>query len=91
MREAEFSLVALPGNLKHDVSAIPFGLVLNKVDAGVRDMPDDFFAGHQFGDLVGAAVKVFVVELKLCAEFVGAAFDLFRPPPTDVVDGVPNP
>jgi hypothetical protein len=35
------------------------------------------FTGYQFNDLLGAAVKVFIVELKLSTECVGTNVDFF--------------
>jgi len=40
-------------------------------------MPYNFLAWYQFSDLLGAAVKIFVVELKLCTEFVGTTVNFF--------------
>ncbi len=71
MRKADFGFVAYLGDLKDNVGAIPLGLVFDKVKLGIRYMPYDFLARYQFRDLLGAAVKVFVVELKLSIEFVG--------------------
>jgi hypothetical protein len=77
VRKAEFGLVVLPGDLKDDVSAFPLGLVFDKVNVAVQDMPYDFLTWYQFNDLLGAAVKVFVVELKLSTEFVGTTVNFF--------------
>ncbi len=72
MGEAQFSLRALPLDLEDDVSAVPFGLVLNEIDVAVHDVPDDFLVWHQLGDLLGGAVQVLVSIRKLDTEFVGA-------------------
>jgi len=88
VRKTKFGLATLPGDLEDNVSAIPLGLVFDKVDAGLWDMPYDLLSWHPFGDLVGAEVKFFVVELKFSTEFVSSAFDFFRPPSTNVVDGI---
>ena len=77
MRKAEFGFAALPGDLKDNLGAIPLGLVFDKVKSGFRHMPYNFLARYQFGDLLGAAVKVFVVELELSTEFVGVTVNLF--------------
>jgi len=50
---------------------------LDKVKLRIRYMPYNFLAWYQFSDLLGAAVKVFVVELKLCTEFVGTTVNFF--------------
>ncbi len=71
MREAEFGLVVLPGDLKYNVRAVPLGLVFDKVDLAVYDMPYDSLPWNDFGDLVGTAVNAFVVELKLSTQLVG--------------------
>src|SRR5512147_2284340 len=86
--ETDLGLVALPGDLEDHVRAVPLGLVLDEVDARVRDVPDDPLARHQLGDLLGAAVEPLVAVGELRAELVGAPVDLPRPPPTHVVDGV---
>jgi hypothetical protein len=75
MRKADFGLAALLGDLKDNVSAFPLSLVFDKVDLGVKDVPHDFLAGHQFSDLLGAAVNVLVSVRKLGTEFIGTAFD----------------
>jgi hypothetical protein len=77
VREAEVGFVAFLGDLKDNVGAIPLSLVFDKVESGVRYMSYNFLAWYQFSDLLGAAVKVFVVELKLSTEFVGSSFDFF--------------
>src|SRR5262249_9642165 len=48
----------------------------------------DLLTRYEFSDLLRAAVKVFVVKLELGTEFVGATFNFFRPPPSNVVDRV---
>jgi hypothetical protein len=63
--------VALAGCPQDNVSAFPLGLVFDKANVAVRDMPYDSLTWYQFSDLLGASVKVFVVELKLGTEFVG--------------------
>src|ERR1017187_10585495 len=88
VRKAKFGFVAFRGDLKDNVGAIPLGLVFDKVKLGIRYMPYDFLARRQFRDPLGAAVKVLVVELKFSAELVGVTLNFFRPPPTNVVDGV---
>jgi hypothetical protein len=40
-------------------------------------MPYGFLARYQFRDLLGAAVKVLVVELKLITKFVGTTVNFF--------------
>jgi hypothetical protein len=68
VREAEFSPVALPGNLKDNVSACPLSLVFDEGNLAVQDMPYDFRAWNQCSDLLRAAVKVSGAEEKLSAE-----------------------
>src|SRR5262249_3242220 len=88
VRKAELGLVVLPGDLKDNVSAFPLSLVFDKVNVALQDMPYDFLTRYEFSDFVGAAVQVFVVELKLGAEFIGNTVNFLRPPPTNVVDRV---
>jgi hypothetical protein len=47
------------------------------VNVAVQNMQYDFLTWYQFSDLLGAAVKVFVVELKLSTEFVGTTVNFF--------------
>ena len=77
MRKAEFGLVVFPGDLKDNVSAFPLGLVFDKVELGIRYMPYDFLSRYKFRDLLGTAMNVFVVKLKLGSEFVGTTVDFF--------------
>ena len=72
MCKAKLGLAVLLGNLKDNVSAVPLGLVFDKVNMAVQDMPYDFLAWHQFSNLLGGAVKVFVAIRKLSTEIVGA-------------------
>ncbi len=65
VREAEFSPVVLPGNLKDNVSACPLGLVFDQVNLAIQDMPNDLIARHEFRDLLRAEVNVARLELKL--------------------------
>jgi hypothetical protein len=76
VRKAEFGFFALPVDLKNNVGPGPLSFVFDKVKFGFRYMPYDFLARHKFSDLLGAAVKVLVVELKLSTEFIGATVDL---------------
>ena len=69
--------VAFHGDLKDNVGAFPLALVFDKVKSGIRYMPYDFLSRYQFGDLLSAAVKIFVVELKLSTEFVGTTVNFF--------------
>ena len=73
MRKTDFGLAALLGDLKDNVSAVPLVLVFDKVNVALHDMPYDFLTWHQFSDLLGGFVKVFVAVLKLSTEFVGTA------------------
>jgi len=74
--EAQFSLRALLRDLEDDISAVPFGLVLHEIDVAVEDVPDDFLARHQLGDLLGGAVQVLLSVRKFGTEFVGATVNL---------------
>src|SRR5262249_32224359 len=42
--EADFRLVALPGDLEHDVRALPLLQLLHEFQAGVIHVPDDLLA-----------------------------------------------
>jgi hypothetical protein len=67
----------LPSLLISKTTSVPVhSVVFDKVKFGFRYMPYDFLARHKFSDLLGAAVKVLVVELKLSTEFIGATVDL---------------
>src|SRR5262245_30397956 len=90
MRKVQFGLIALPSDLEDNFRAIPFGLVFDEVEMAVRNTPYNFLPSHRFGDLLGAAVNVFVLEPKLIGAFLGGTFNLFRPPPPNVVYGVKN-
>lgn len=57
MGEADLGLVPLLGDLEDDVRAVPLALVLDEVEARVRDVPDDPLARYQLGDLLGCAVR----------------------------------
>src|SRR5512135_1496108 len=87
VREAHRRLAVLLANLEHDVRALPLGLVVDEVEAGIRDVPDHPFARHQVSDLLRTAVDVLVAVGELGAETVGTAGDLSRPPRPHVVDG----
>src|SRR6202142_3185051 len=71
VRKAKLGFVSLSGDLKDNLGALPLRLVFDESKLGLRYVPHDFLARHQFRDLLGAAVNVLVVELKLSAEFVG--------------------
>ena len=53
-------------------------------------MPYDLVPRHEFCGLLGAEVKIFVVELKLSTEFVGTTVNLLRPPSANTMDGFEN-
>ena len=76
MREAKFGPAILLANFENNVSAVPFGLVLDEIEHCVRDMPPDPLAPHEFGDLLSATVNILVAVRELSAEFAGAALDV---------------
>jgi hypothetical protein len=88
VREAEFGLVVLLDDLKDNVGAFPLSAVFDKANLAVQDMPYDLPARYEFSDLLSATVKVFMAELELSTKLVGAALNVFRPPPTHIVDGI---
>src|SRR5215510_9947468 len=90
MRKVQFRLIALRSDLEDNFRAIPFGLVFDEVEMAVRNTPYDFLPPHRFGDLLCAAVNVFMLESKLIEAFLAGTFDLFRPPPPNVIYGVKN-
>ena len=90
MRKVEFGLVVLRSDLKDNVSAVPLSLVSDKVNAAAQDMPYDLVPRHEFSDLLGAEVKIFVVELKLSTELVGTTVNFLRPPFANMMDGFEN-
>ena len=73
MRKAEFGLTVLPGDLKDNVSAVPLGSVLDKVDVAVHDMPDDLLAWHSFSNPLSGVMDVLTAVLELGTELVGAS------------------
>jgi len=75
VRKANFGFVTLLGNFKDNVSAIPLGLVRNKVEVVVQDMPYDFLAGDEFGDFECATVNVLVMVIKHGTEFAGVTLN----------------
>jgi hypothetical protein len=86
MGETQLVLVAFLDDLKDDVSAVPLGLILDEIDAGVGRAPDDPFAGDPFRNLVPAAVKFFEAVGELRAETVGGSFNISFPPFANIVD-----
>ena len=85
--EADFRLVAVGGDFKHNFRVRPLGLVLGEIEVVIHNKPDDFLVGHRFYHFHRAPMRVFVVILPHIAEICGAAFDVFRPPATGVGDG----
>jgi hypothetical protein len=53
-------------------------------------VPYDLLPRHEFSDLLGAEVKIFVVDLKLSTEFVGTTVNFLRPPSANIIDGFEN-
>ena len=76
MRKADFGLVVFSVDLKDNVSAIPLGLVFDKVEAAVKDMPHYFLTRHKFGNLLSTAVKVFETIGKHSAELIGTTLNI---------------
>jgi len=89
MRKANFCIVALLGDVKYNVGALPLALVFYKAKVVVYNVPNNLLIWNKFGNFDGAAVNVFVVVLKL-TELVGVAIDFFRPPSANIVNGVEN-
>src|ERR1017187_3561182 len=85
--EADFRLVAVCGDSKHNFRVRPLGLVLSEIEVVVHNKPDDFLVGHHFCHSHCATVHVFVTIGPLIAEVCRAAFDVFPPPSTNIVDG----
>src|SRR5262249_16059588 len=74
--KAEFGLAFFPGDLEHDVGAVPGGRVLRKADVAVHDVPDDLLAWHPFGNALSRGVHVLITVRELRTEPVGAPVNL---------------
>jgi hypothetical protein len=86
--KSQFGLAVLSGDLEDNLGAGPLRFVSNKIQLAVRDMPDGFLAVDYFSDFLDAAVYLFVLKFELDARLVGTAVKFFRPPATNVVDGI---
>src|SRR5215831_5219257 len=75
VRKAQLGLSVLSGDLKSNVRADPLLLVLDEVQMSVQHAPHDFLTRHEFGDLLGALVKVLVTVGKHRTELVGGTID----------------
>ncbi|MNL49849.1 hypothetical protein D3C87_1728130 [compost metagenome] len=89
MRETNFCRVVLLGDFKDNIGILPFALVCYEVEKVVHNVPNNPPPRNKLSNFEGAAVNVLVVMLKF-AKFVGSAFNIFRPPSADVIDGGEN-
>jgi hypothetical protein len=90
MRKAELGLAVLSADLKDNVSADPFGLVFDKGQFGVSNMPHNLLAGNEFRYLLGGLVYVLVAICEFGAKPAGIAVELSGPPAANVVDCFEN-
>src|ERR1017187_6314809 len=90
MRKAQLGLAGLLDDFKNNVSTDPLGLVLEKGQVGVRNMPHYLPARNQFRHVLPGDVKVLVAVSEFGANLVGIAHDLSRPPTANVVDCIEN-
>jgi hypothetical protein len=88
--EADFRLVVLFGDLKADSRAHPLGLVLNIVHMVLQDEPLHLFVRDALDDPELGIVDIPDAIRELVADIGVAAFDVFAPPFTNVVDGLEN-
>ena len=75
---------------KIDFCPLPLSFVFGEIEIVVQYEPRDFLPGDELGYFHLAAMNIFVMIGELSPEFVGRAFNFFRPPPTNVIDGFEN-
>ena len=69
MRKSNFGFAIFFGYVEADLSAVPFGFVLNEIKTAVGNQPNNFFTRQHFHQFVLAvmmgwvAVSKFVIEL----------------------------
>lgn len=88
MREVDLGLALLRRDFEGDLRANPFIRVLEALEFGVDDEPDDFLAGHKFADPLLGVVDARVAIGELVAQPLAFAVDLSCPPSANVVDRV---
>jgi hypothetical protein len=60
---------------------------LREIEVTIQNQPDDFLAANTFGYFRLAAMGAPVAICELGADVVGASFNFFRPPSTNIIDG----
>jgi hypothetical protein len=70
-----FRFFTLLGDFKDNVCVGPLGLVFDKVEVVLQNVPNDFLARYEFGDFECTTVNVLVVVIKHSAEFVGVSLN----------------
>jgi hypothetical protein len=66
--EADFRLAVFPRDLKNDLCAVPFGLVLGKIQIGIEGKPNDFLVGNDFDQFLLGIMNVLVTIRELVTE-----------------------
>ena len=90
MCKVELGLAALSDDLKNNVGADPFGLIFDKGQFSVRNMPHNLLAGNEFRYLLCGLVHVLVAVREFGAKPGGVTVDFSRPPAANVVDCLEN-
>ena len=88
MRKSNFGFAIFFGYVEADLSAVPFGFVLNEIKTAVGNQPNNFFTRQHFHQLVLAVMMGWVAVSKFVMELFGAALNLSGPPTAYIVDGV---
>lgn len=87
MGKADFGLAVRLGDIEDDIGAHPFGLVGDKIQLALDDVPDDPAAGHQFDSALLAVVDVLEAVGPFLAHHIGGPLDGAAPPGSRIDDG----
>src|SRR5919204_4032227 len=90
VREADFGLIALRADFEPDLRPDPFGLVHNEAHVVLDDLPHHLLVRHQLDHPELRIVDVLDSIRELVSGVGVAAFDVFPPPSTNVVDSIEN-
>src|SRR5580658_7714609 len=88
MSKANFRLPFLFSNFENHFCIYPLAFVLCETEIVVHNEPNHPLCRDQLNDLHFAAVNIFMVIGEFAVEPVGASFDIFGPPSTDIVDSI---
>ena len=80
MHKAKFGLASPLANITDDVGAGPFGLVFDKGQFGIRNVPHNLLARNEFSNALCGSVNVLVLIGKFGVKPVCLAIHLPRPP-----------